>query len=152
MLIRTSEAISSLRRLDEPCPSSGELRMEYKRPLDTFDAILEECAADGWDGDEAVAIKPSTASTARELLRYLGTSAKPHITPTPQGHIAFEMQNSLSTIRKIYIEAHSNYTARAFSVKDDGTFTHIRSANPSAVVSKLREPIRVILIEALHVD
>jgi len=87
--------------------------------------MLESCGEDGWDGENARALSKEVVRIARLIdgrVYALYRKIQPHISPGIDGTIGFEFHNQVGTIRKLFIEARPDGTARAYFVTVDNEF------------------------------
>jgi hypothetical protein len=79
------------------------------QPFDVFNELCElaeECAEEGWDGENA---KPVTKAVFDEGFRFLKSlplgTAVPSVSAEPDGHITFEWYHSTSRILSVSIDS-----------------------------------------------
>lgn len=71
-----------------------------KTPIaDALAEIRDECGEGGWDGQDALPVKPGALKEAEIFAKQLPYSLPlPHVAPTPSGGVAFEWRHGRDTI------------------------------------------------------
>ncbi len=105
-----SDTANTLRQLsDSLCDYLRRPLSLGLQPFDVFNELYElaeECAEEGWDGENA---KPVTKAVFDEGFRFLkslplGTTV-PSVSAEPDGHIAFEWYRSTSRVLSVSIDS-----------------------------------------------
>ncbi|MDD3846873.1 MAG: hypothetical protein PHC90_11005 [Syntrophorhabdaceae bacterium] len=123
-----SDTASILRWLnDDLCEYLREPVSLGLQPFDVFNELFElaeECAEEGWDGENA---KPVTKAVFDEGFRFLRSlplhTVVPSVSAEPDGHIVFEWYRSTSRVLSVSIDSEGflHYAAIIGSRKAYGT-------------------------------
>lgn len=135
-------------RLTSAHASGGRFSVSATDGPDYFDVLVKNCEQPGWDGDEGLPITSATARVARLVYGRIPHSLLPHIAPAGDGTIGFEFLNRPGSIRKLFIEARPDGTARAYYVSPDSTFTKFSPRSPIVLMDDLAGAIRAMVQEA----